>query len=284
MALIKTAWHDVVCGSASVGALAEAVARGQPAAANGGRGSVAALTAGAIAQRLGRTVLLVVAHLDEADDALDDLEGLCDAVAGSTAGLAVERFGALEVLPGESGVNMELMAERLQIVRHAVEGRYASAAPGTGNPYSARSPGGAGPRVGAHVIVAPIQALMQSVPAPAELDGLTFTLRAGASIPPGQLLDWLDRAGYSRQDAVDQPGDFATRGGIIEVYPVAGRVFTAGSTGKNSGGPGTISPIRLDYFGDEIESIHRIDPDTMGSGEALTSVGLVGGTEHQLQT
>lgn len=283
MAPRKTAWHDVVCGSAPVGALAGAVARGQSAAANGVRGSVAALSAGAIAQQLGRTVLLIVAHLDEADDALDDLEGLSDAVADTTAGLGVERFGALEVLPGESGVNLELLAERLQIVRHAVERRYASAAPGSKTPRSRKSAVDVAPSIGGHVIVAPIQALMQSVPAPEELDGLTFTLRAGETIPPGQLLDWLDRAGYSRQDAVDQPGDFATRGGIIDVYPVAGRVFTAGSVGGNSGGPGPISPIRLDYFGDEIESIHRIDPDTMGSGETLTSVGLVGGTEHQLE-
>ncbi|MEM7627759.1 MAG: transcription-repair coupling factor [Planctomycetota bacterium] len=278
MAPRTTAWHDVVCGSAPVGALAGAVARGRSAAAGGVRGSVAALAAGAIAQQLGRTVLFVVAHLDEADDALDDLEGLSEAVAGATAGLAVERFGALEVLPGESGVNLELVAERLQIVRHAVEGRYASAAPGSGEPDSARSPGGVEPAVGAHVLVAPIQALMQAVPAPDALDGLTFTLRAGEAIPPGQLLDWLDRAGYARQDAVDQPGDFATRGGIIDVYPVAGRVLTA------DGQPGPVSPIRLDYFGDEIESIHRIDADTMGSGEALSSVGLVGGTERQLQT
>ena len=276
MATRTTAWHDVVCGSAPVGALAGAVARGQAAAANGVRGSVAALTAGAIAQQLGRTVLFVVAHLDEADDALDDLEGLRDTVADTTAGLAVERFGALEVLPGESGVNLELLAERLQIVRHAVEGRYASAAaPPAGANFQPSFPGAG---VGGHVLVAPIQALMQAVPAPDALDGLTFTLRAGEAIPPGQLLDWLDRAGYSRQDAVDQPGDFATRGGIIDIYPVAGRALT--STGQ----PGPISPIRLDYFGDEIESIHRIDADTMGSGEALTSVGLVGGTERQLQT
>ncbi|MEM6856109.1 MAG: DEAD/DEAH box helicase, partial [Planctomycetota bacterium] len=81
-----------------------------------------------------------------------------------------------------------------------------------------------------------------------------------------------------RQDAVDQPGDFATRGGIIDIFPVAGKVLNADHQ------PGSISPVRLDYFGDEIETIHRIDPDTMGSGEVLRSVGLVGGTEHQVQT
>ncbi|MEM9418634.1 MAG: transcription-repair coupling factor [Planctomycetota bacterium] len=267
MSVDATAWHDVVCGSAPVGALAEAVARGEAAAVGGVRGSVAALAAGAVAQQLGRTVLLVVAHLDEADDALDDLEGYAEA-AGHPAGLVVERFGALEVLPGESSVNLELLAERLQVVQRVVEGRYAS-----GTNHGA---GGSTPL--ANVIVAPIQALMQAVPEPDALGGLTLTLRAGEDMPPGRLLDWLDRAGYSRQDAIDQPGDFATRGGIIDIYPVAGKVLTEMDQ------PGPVSPIRLDYFGDEIETLHRIDPDTMGSGETLRSVGLVGGTEHQVQS
>lgn len=274
MTVATTAWHDVVCGSAPVGALTRAVTRGDSAAAGGVRGSVAALVAGALAQDLGRTVLLVVAHLDEADDALDDLEGLAANVNAHTAGLEVERFGALEVLPGESGVNLELLAERLQVVQRVVEGRYAT---GENNTKKTK-PSTFATTSGGNVIVAPVQALMQAVPEPDALEGLTLTLRAGEELPPGRLLDWLDRAGYSRQDAVDQPGDFATRGGIIDVYPVAGRVLT------DTEQPGPISPIRLDYFGDEIESIHRIDPDTMGSGEKLRSVGLVGGTEHQVQS
>ena len=56
-------------------------------------------------------MLLVVAHLDEADDALDDLELF--------AGVEAERFGALEVLPGESGVSLELLAERLAVVEQS---------------------------------------------------------------------------------------------------------------------------------------------------------------------
>jgi transcription-repair coupling factor (superfamily II helicase) len=271
MTATTTAWQEEVCGSAPVEALADAVARDRSAAASGVRGSSAALIAGGLAQRLGRTVLLVVAHLDEADDAVDDLESLAEAAPDRTAGLGVERFGALEVLPGESGVHLDLLAERLGVVQ-----RLTAPVPAPGS--LAESSG-----IAAHVIVAPVQALMQSVPEPDALEELTFTLGVGDSTPPGQLFDWLDRAGYSRQDAVEQPGDFATRGGIVDVYPVAGRVFTAGDD-RTSGGPGPISPFRLDYFGDEIESIHRIDPDTMGSGEALASVGLVGGTEHQLQS
>ncbi|MEM6459886.1 MAG: CarD family transcriptional regulator, partial [Planctomycetota bacterium] len=247
-------WQDGVCNSAPAARLADTLRRGGSAVGTGARGSVAALLAGAAAQQLGRTVLLVVAHLDEADDAVDDLESLSEAVAEASVGLAVHRFGALEVLPGESGVNLELLAERLAVVEHAAAGRLDRAG----------------------VIVAPVTALMQPVPEPDALSELTLTLRAGEDMPPGRLLDWLDRAGYRRQDAIEQPGDFSTRGGIVDVYPVAGLALTV------AGQPAGVSPIRLDYFGDEVESIRRVDPDTMGSGENLQSVGLIGGTEQQV--
>ncbi|MEO1236253.1 MAG: DEAD/DEAH box helicase, partial [Planctomycetota bacterium] len=273
MASTTTAWHDVVCGSAQASALADAIARGDSAAAGPARGSAGALLAGAVAQQLGRTVVLVVAHLDEADDALDDLEGLAEATreqTGIATGLMVERFPALEVTStvgvkagkgnsGSGGVDMELVAERLAVVRRAVDGGHAGSVPG--------------------VIVAPVQALMQGVPEADALDGLTLELREGADVPPGRLLDWLDRAGYSRQDAVEQPGDFATRGGIVDVFPVAGSGLTDADEPTRLAGA-----IRLDYFGDEVESIHRVDPDTMGSLGRLRSVNLVGGTERQLQT
>ncbi len=223
------------------------------AVATGVRGALAPLLAAETARTLNRTVLLVVAHLDEADDALDDLESL-----GQENGwghLTFERFGALEVLPGETAVNLELLAERIAVVGRAADGDYEG------------RPG---------VLVAPVQALMQGVPAPDTLDRFSLELRAGETLPPGQLFDWLDRAGYSRQDAIEQPGDFATRGGVVDLYPVAGRATLPADGPKASPTPAAISPIRLDYFGDEIESIRRVDPDTMGSGAALLSVGLIG--------
>lgn len=246
-------WHEHVAGSAALRALTETLAADMCAVATGVRGALAPLLAAEAARTLNRTVLLVVAHLDEADDALDDLDAL-----GREPGwghLVFERFGALEVLPGETAVNLELLAERIAVVGHAAAGDYQG------------RPG---------VLVAPVQALMQGVPAPDTLDRFTLTLRPGEALPPGQLFEWLDRAGYARQDAIEQPGDFAARGGIVDVYPVAGRVMLPADGPKGSPTPAAISPIRLDYFGDEIESIRRVDPDTMGSGAELLSVGLIG--------
>lgn len=254
-------WLAEIVESVHVRALAEGSARPGGVVADGSRGSSSALLAGALAVKTGRPVLLVVAHLDEADDAVEDLSVFAEAGYA----IAPRRFGALEVLPGESGVNLELLAERLDVVRDVALSR--KRPPEVGR-------GGASPR---SVIVAPIQALMQAVPKPETVDLFTITLETGKELPPGALLDWLDRAGYVRQDAIDQPGDFAMRGGIIDIYPPAGSVV------DGAGNAGGIGPIRLDYFGDEIDTLARIDPDTMGSGNKLRSVSIVGARPEQLQ-
>ncbi len=230
--------------------LGETLARSQSASVSGVRGSLPALLAGAVALHTRRCVLLVVAHLDEADDALDDLECFGDENA-----LKCMRFGALEVLPGESSVSMELLAERLGVVQTlATHKRWQG------------------------VLVAPIQALMQSVPRPDAVAEMTLTLGPGVTIAPGRLLDWLDRAGYRRADAVDQPGDFAVRGGIIDLVPVAGACLDHAQRLT------PLTPVRLDFFGDQIETVHAIDPSTLATRDKLHSIRLVGATTAQLQS
>ncbi len=248
------AWLPDLIGSAPVAALAEALRASdtapEPIRAHGSRGSSAALTAGALSLKLSRPVLLVVAHLDEADDALDDLALFTE------AGLPLDacRFGALEVLPGESNVSLELLAERLAVVGRLVE----SDVPG--------------------LIIAPVQALMQAVPEPGALKLFSNVVRAGEDLPPGELMDWLVAAGYQRQDVIEQPGDFASRGGILDIYP------PAGSTANADGDDQPLGPIRLDYFGDQVESIHRINPDTMGSAGQVKSARIIGASTDQIQT
>ncbi|MEX1017717.1 MAG: transcription-repair coupling factor [Phycisphaeraceae bacterium] len=238
-------WLEQIIGSAALRALSEQVAAARRVVVEGSRGSSTNLLAGAMAATAGRTVLLVVAHLDEADDAVDDLERF--------AGLQVERFGALEVLPGETNVSLELLAERLQVVGRLNRGEKVD------------------------VIVAPVQALMQAVPEAEAAASFSRTLSETEETSPTALMTWLSEAGYQRQDAIEQPGDFASRGGILDIYPPAGSV--SGSGGSRD----AVGPIRLDFFGDEIESIHLIDPDTMGSKQRIKSVQLVGASSEQIQ-
>lgn len=222
----------------------------------GAWGSSTNLLAGSLAVCTGRPVLLVVAHLDDGDDALSDLD-----LFAEEHDLRGQRFGALEVLPGESGVSLELLAERLSVVEMLNDGVIES----TGKPF---------------VFVAPIQALMQSVPEPATLADFSLTLREGRQLAPGNLLDWLDRAGYVRNDAVEQPGDFATRGGIVDIYAPSG----GGASDIGSDIGFTPTAIRLDFFGDDIDSICTIDIDTLGSGPRVKQFQLIGATAERIQS
>jgi transcription-repair coupling factor (superfamily II helicase) len=244
------AWLPDLIGSAPIAALGEALRAHNHVKAHGSRGSSVTLTAGALSLSLHWPVVLIVAHLDEADDALDDLELFTEA----NRPLKAARFGALEVLPGETNVSLELLAERLGVVGRLVEKDVPD------------------------VIVAPVQALMQAIPEPAALQSFSKVIRTDADMPPGELMDWLVAAGYQRQDAIEQPGDFASRGGILDIYP------PAGSTTDSDGDGQTLGPIRLDYFGDTIESIHRINPDTLGSAGKVKSARIIGASTQQIQS
>ncbi len=242
-------WLSRIVDAPALDLLCRGIAQQNRTVAEGSWGSSATLVSGALALRLCRPVLLVVAHLDDSDDAYEDL-ALFEAAGYD---LQRERFGALEVLPGETNVSLELLAERLNVVERVVsQGFMAGDKPA--------------------VLVAPIQALMQPVPQADALGEFSLTLQPGTHLPPAQLLDWLDRAGYSRSDAIEQPGDFTTRGGIVDIYlPSAG--------GTDAAGP---APIRVDYFGDEIETLALINTDTMGSGRRIDRAQLVGATVARL--
>ncbi len=211
-------------------ALTRALEMGRRVVATGAAGSSTSLLAGSAASALGRPVLVVVAHIDEADEIVEELAGL---------GVEALRLPALEVLPGETGVALDLFAERLAVVRQVME-----------DPQGTRG----------RVVACPIQALMQSVPTLARMESLLRTLRVGQKQDPVDLARWLGGAGYHRRDAVEEPGDFAVRGGIVDIFP-------PGGTGAD--------PVRIDFFGDVIDRMNLVDLETMGSDKAIESVQLV---------
>jgi len=251
MPLTQHRWLNHIADSQPFAALRDSVDEHLRTVVDGSWGSSANLIAGLLAATMQRPVLLVVAHLDEADDALEDLELLNAAPDGRR--IAPQRFGALEVLPGESNVSLELLAERLAVVDEL--------ATGDAPPQ---------PRV----LVASVQALMQSIPEPDAVSNFALRLKRGQEYGPATLLDWLDRAGYQRTDAIEQPGDFATRGGIVDLYlPNPATTDLLGPT-----------PVRIDYFGDEIDTLRLIDTDTLGSGQSLDAVQIVGASTQRIQS
>ncbi len=171
------------------------------------------------------TVVLVVAHLDEADDAVEEIRAL---------GAEAELFPAIEILPGESSPSADLTVARLAVVRRLAEG------------------------ISRGVIVAPIAALMQAVPEASKLSQLVRELRAGTRVETTELVAWLVEGGYRRVDAIESPGEVAVRGGILDIYP-----------------PGGSAPVRLDFFGSELERIFEIDLATQASDRKIEVVELV---------
>ncbi len=107
-------------------------------------------------------------------------------------------------------------------------------------------------------VVASLDALLQAVPSPDVLDAAALRLAKGDERSHPALLEHLAGAGYGRVGAVESPGEFAARGGLLDVWPWgAGR------------------PVRLDFFGDEIESIRDLDPATQRSGDERDDVEVL---------
>lgn len=230
-------WFERLVGAPVIGRLAQAISAGAPGAgsvsARGAVGSSTTLVTGALHRQLNRPLLLVLAHLDEADEALDELESL---------GFDAAKFPAMELSPGESTVSLDLLSERLTVVRRVLEGRVPQ------------------------IIIAPIQALMQAVPRADRLPQMLRVIQPGDRVDAAELARWLTEAGYRRVETIDSPGEFAIRGGIIDIFP-----------------PGS-NPARMDLFGDEVEAMHEIDLGTMGSDRKIDQVEIVGTTLAKLQT
>ncbi len=216
----------LVAAHPGVIAFGQALAAGRRVVATGAVGSSPALVAAAVARSHARIVVLVVAHLDDADEIASELEGI----------VPVERFPALETLPGESAVATEQLAERLRLARLA--------------------PTLAGPCV----LVCPMPALMQAVPSIAAIEASTRTIKKGQTLRPGDLTAWLASSGYERVDAVEEVAQFAVRGGIIDIFPAAA---------------GTQAPVRLDFFGDELDRLSEIDIGTMATDRAIDTIELL---------
>ena len=87
---------------------------------------------------------------------------------------------------------------------------------------------------------------MQSVPSPQQLQQLILTLKPGQALEPEKLIVWLSEHGYNRLEQVEVPGDFAVRGGIIDVYLPGERGFAELEKRTREGiplAPGTLSRL-----------------------------------------
>jgi transcription-repair coupling factor (superfamily II helicase) len=85
----------------------------------------------------------------------------------------------------------------------------------------------------------------------------SFSARVGTRVDEGHLKSFLSRMGFSPVSTVAEPGDYAIRGGIVDIWP-----------------PGNSGPVRLDFFGDTLDGLRRFDPVSQRTTEKLNAIDL----------
>jgi transcription-repair coupling factor (superfamily II helicase) len=153
---------------------------------------------------------------------------LAEALAFVTPETEVLRFPAWDCLPYDRvSPNPVLVSERIATLARLLD-----------------------PATGPRVVLTTVNALVQRVPPRSAFGGASLELRANGTVQPEGLARFLEASGYDRAGTVMEPGEYAMRGGIIDIFPA-----------------GEPDPVRLDLFGDTIESIRVFDPATQRSAE-----------------
>ena len=107
------------------------------------------------------------------------------------------------------------------------------------------------------IVLTTVNAVVQRVPPRAFIAASSMRLAAGNAVSMQELVERLEVSSYGRAGTVTDPGQYAVRGGILDLYP-----------------PGA-QPVRLDFFGDTLESIRAFDPETQRTAARLDSVELL---------
>jgi transcription-repair coupling factor (superfamily II helicase) len=165
---------------------------------------------------------------------------MAEALGVLAPGLARLRYPAWDCLPYDRvSPNAEIAAARMATLARLAEGPDGPA-----------------------VVITTVNAAMQRAPARAQVRGASFAAQVGRPIDLDGLLIYLGRMGYNRAATVSEPGDFAVRGGIVDIFP-----------------PGAGLPVRLDLFGDVLDGARRFDPETQRTVEKIALVDLAPASE-----
>lgn len=118
------------------------------------------------------------------------------------------------------------------------------------------------PAAHGRVILAAARGLITRTLTPDQFRSHSRSIRQGETTQPTDLAGWLLGVGYRPATLVLEPGQFSRRGGILDVWP-----------------PPDVRPARLEFFGDEVDSLRRFDPEEQRSLESVDAVGLPPGRE-----
>jgi transcription-repair coupling factor (superfamily II helicase) len=176
----------------------------------------------------------------------DRAETLASAIAEYSTNRSVVLWPAPEALPYEQlPFDLETATERAALL----------------DALSRPAPSEPGP-----ILVTPAHGLMQIVMPPDLLQASVRLLRVGDRLTQEDLLQWATEHGYEATPLVLEPGQIARRGSILDLFP-----------------PGADRPVRIDFFGDEIDAIRSFDPHTQRSHDRLTAIRLLPPAELPLE-
>ena len=115
------------------------------------------------------------------------------------------------------------------------------------------------------LVITTVNAVVQRVPPRATIAEASFLVKAGAIVDLEALKRFLARNSYVRTGTVREPGEFALRGGIVDLWP-----------------PGSDDPLRFDFFGSQLETIKQFDAETQRSRDTIPSAELLPASEAPL--
>src|ERR1700746_1129442 len=184
-----------------------------------------------------RPVIVVVNDNRAIEEYVPVLRGFCDLTAACDPDSIVS-LPARDVLPFQNlSPHPELQEERATALWKIATGK-------------------------ASIVVSPIAATAVLQRSAEYYTDLARTLRRGESFDVDNLLAHLNTVGYTAADVVEMPGEYALRGGILDVYS-----------------PEAERPVRIEFFGDEVESIRRFDPASQRSSNPMDEALLLPLTE-----
>jgi len=211
-------------------------------------GAFAHLLAGYVSEQTARPILYISAHIDDADKLVDDVK--------TFSAVQARLLAAWEGTDQSADATDEIYAARLKLVWDISSGTVGSSPAKT-------------------VIAASVQSLCQPVPKPEALQAGALTLQVGAELALEKIVRWLVDNGFERVERVDLPGQFAQRGGIVDIYaPLLSADSPAETAQQDVAGPQG-QAVRIEMFADTIESIRKIDPDTQRSLCPVEQVAVI---------
>ncbi|WP_342594375.1 transcription-repair coupling factor [Salinicola lusitanus] len=115
------------------------------------------------------------------------------------------------------------------------------------------------------IVLVSVNTLMQRLPPRDYVAGRVLTLATGERLDRESFRERLSRAGYRAVETVYEPGEYAMRGSLIDLFPM-----------------GVDAPLRIDLFDDEIDTLRRFDPDTQRTQDRIERIDLLPAHEYSL--